>query len=208
MGHRYFFYRVSLADIAEVRDLSYKELVEYCKNKQRGYERTEWSSGEVEESVSLRELVPQVEVFGFGKYYEHAEEIEKMSAPMFSNKDTMQYFADYSSYVCDVKVLESAIEWQTNKIKSYYEGLMLSDQELVAQREADVLHDDRTALERLQNEIRHKLREWNDKRMLPFSLDKERPMISSWLYEYTIFELVKLHREMDWEKDCLLFYGW
>lgn len=85
---------------------------------------------------------------------------------------------------------------------------MLSDQELAAQKEADMLFDDRTSLERLQHEIRHKMREWDNARILPYSLDRKRPMISSWLYEYTIFELVKLHREMDWEKDCLLFYGW
>lgn len=117
MGHRYYFYRVSLADVAEISDLSYKALLKHCKNKERGYERTEWKNGEVEEYISLHEIVPQVEVFNFGKYYEHAEEIEKLGKPLFSKKKTMEHFEDYNPHVCGIKALESAIEWQTNKIK-------------------------------------------------------------------------------------------
>ena len=33
-------------------------------------------------------------------------------------------------------------------------------------------------------------------------------LVSSWLYEHTIFDLVRIYKTFDWENKCLLFMGW
>jgi hypothetical protein len=43
----------------------------------------------------------------------------------------------------------------------------------------------------------------------PYNMDVTREgLVSSWLYEYEIFELVLLYRTFDWDKNVLIFYGW
>lgn len=208
MGYRHYFYRANKEDVERVRDLTYKQLIRLCKKRGCGYERDEWENGEVEEHINVHKFLSQVEVFGFGKYYENAEEIQKKSEPLFLKKGTAKYFADYDIYVCGKEALECAINWQVEKIKSYFETLLWSDSELAAKQEAGEVDPGLTQVGRLRAHVLHKKHEWDTNRLLPFSLDRERDMIQSWLYEYTIFALVKLHREMDWEQDCLLFYGW
>jgi len=208
MGYRHYFYRASRADVEKVRNLTYKELVNYCKKNDCGYERDEWENGEVDEYIDIHKFLSQTEVFGFGKYYENAMAVQKRGEPFFTKKSTAQHFADYDIYVCGKEALECAINWQVEKIKSHFETLLWSDSELVAKREAGEVDSWLTQTERLRAHVLQKKNEWDTNRLLPFSLDREQDMIQSWLYEYTIFALVKLHREMDWEKDCLLFYGW
>ena len=33
-------------------------------------------------------------------------------------------------------------------------------------------------------------------------------LVSSWLYEHTIFDLVRIYKTFDWENKCLMFMGW
>ena len=212
MGYRHYFLRASKKDVEEIQHLSYQELVDFCKKNDRGYEAEDYGDG-LEVCLNIHKILPQVEVFEFGKYYENAEEIHKNSEKLFKNEETMEYFEDYEPHISGEKAVECAIEWQINKIRENFAHLLLTDEEIKKKKDDGtfcddgLFCDDRPHEIRLLTAIQRKAREW-DKRLLPFSLDREKPMISSWLYEYTVFELVKLHREMDWENDCLLFYGW
>ena len=208
MGYRHYFYKVSKKDVEEIRNLTYPELLEYCKKNSRGYEEEDYGDDELEIYIDIHKMVPQVTVFEFGKYYENAEAIQKHSEKLFTDESVMERFEDYEPHISGEKALECAIEWQIGKIRSHFESLLWTDEEMKKKVDDFEHYDERSQFDRLLNDARRKAREWGDKRLLPFSLDRDRPMIGSWLYEYTIFELVKLHREMDWEKDCLLFYGW
>ena len=43
----------------------------------------------------------------------------------------------------------------------------------------------------------------------PYNTDiEDEKIVNSWLYEYSIFELVRLFKKFDWENDVLLLYGW
>lgn len=37
---------------------------------------------------------------------------------------------------------------------------------------------------------------------------EKESLVSSWLYEHTIFDLVRIYKTFDWENKCLLFMGW
>jgi hypothetical protein len=53
---------------------------------------------------------------------------------------------------------------------------------------------------------RDMLFEWD--KMEPYSLDIDSPkIVSSWKYEYEIFELVRIMKTFDWENDVLVYYG-
>ena len=43
----------------------------------------------------------------------------------------------------------------------------------------------------------------------PYNLKEDNSeIVSSWRYEYAIFEMVRLFKTFDWENNYLLFYGW
>lgn len=67
-------------------------------------------------------------------------------------------------------------------------------------------YDDRTQLERLQEHIRGHLRWW---KLGACNLSEHSERVaSSWLYEHTIFDLVRIYKTFDWENKRLMFCGW
>lgn len=60
--------------------------------------------------------------------------------------------------------------------------------------------------------VERKLDEWQGKFGLkPYYLDQEKTdgaIVSSWDWEYSIFNLVYIYRFFDWENDYLIYSGW
>jgi hypothetical protein len=49
--------------------------------------------------------------------------------------------------------------------------------------------------------------EWN--MLAPFNLDDGKDEVtSSWKYEYSIFELVRIYKSFDWENNVMIHYGY
>ena len=63
----------------------------------------------------------------------------------------------------------------------------------------------------IEHEIQDKIDSWSGKYfgISPIDLDETRERITGdWLYEYAIFELVRVYKEFDWEHDALVLVGW
>ena len=52
-----------------------------------------------------------------------------------------------------------------------------------------------------------KMMEWAQPGLL-YSLSPEGELVTSWAYEYAVFELVKIHNEFDWKNNLLVFYAY
>jgi len=53
------------------------------------------------------------------------------------------------------------------------------------------------------------IREWEGKYTLPYNLDEDKDeIVSSWKYEYSVFELVRIFKTFDWENNKMVWYGW
>lgn len=45
--------------------------------------------------------------------------------------------------------------------------------------------------------------------LVPFNLDDGKDEVtSSWKYEYSIFELVRIYKSFDWENNVMIHYGY
>ena len=42
----------------------------------------------------------------------------------------------------------------------------------------------------------------------PFDLNYDRELVSSWKYEYAIFNLVNLYKTFDWKRNVMIYYGY
>lgn len=204
MGYREYFVKVRKRDVNKVRKLNSVELYEWCKNNNVDideYDNKDWY-------VSFNDIVDAIKgevVFEFGKWYENGDSIDKLGKPFFKDKSLLDKFSDYNAYIVGKEAVESAIEWQHKKILSHFNTLLLDKEE----RQGLDHYDDRTKEQRMEEAIRSKIHEWDNPWTKPYKLkENSNCMVRSWLYEYTIFELVRLYNTTNWNTECLIFYGW
>lgn len=191
MGYRHYFFEVDKKDVEKVKDKTYDELMEMAKEY----------GAEIEEDENWfyfndGKFMNKNEVFEFGKLYwdDTAERIYSKGIPLFTIKDTQDYFDDYCPYVMGSDGMLEAITIYREKVINYYKNLLKEDTPEVLNK-------------RLAKHVDDMLIEWET--FCPVDLNLEHKWISdSWLYEYQIFELVRLYKTIDWENKCLLFYGW
>jgi hypothetical protein len=67
--------------------------------------------------------------------------------------------------------------------------------------------------DKVVSHLRSKAVEWkNEYRLKPYRLEENKKMdgyvSSSWLKEYSIFNLAHIYRTFDWENDYLIYSGW
>lgn len=191
MGYRHYFFEVDKKDVEKVKDKTIKELMEIAKEYGAEIEEDEnWFYFNDDKFMNKKEI------HEFGKLYwdNTAERIYSKGKPLFTIKETQDYLDDYMPYVMGSDGMLEAITIYREKVINYYKNLLKEDT-------PEVLN------ERLARHVDDMLIEWE--RLCPVDLNLEHEHISnSWLYEYQIFELVRLYKTIDWENKCLLFYGW
>lgn len=80
---------------------------------------------------------------------------------------------------------------------------------LDAKEEDSLLPINQPKEEKWRYAIESKLRYWQEPWTAPINLDEDSDCIThSWLYEYSIFELVRLYKTFDWENNDLVLMGW
>lgn len=90
----------------------------------------------------------------------------------------------------------------SKKIIDFYKSLLEVD-------EIDKAHKI-TVEEKCKRHVGNQLNEWeNAFGICPIDTDLSKPIINrSWLYEYGIFELVRVYKTFDWENNSLVLLGW
>ena len=112
-------------------------------------------------------------------------------------------YDDYSPIVLDESGLLCAIEWNRNRVADIYEDLL-------REKSTDKWNT-QSQFDRIKNHIKYQYEEWRNEyfpELTPYDLSDRKCIVSSWKYEYQIFELVRVFKEFDWENDCIVFYGW
>ena len=190
MGYRYYFYKVKLKDVNRIKDLSLNELEEIFYNKNDEY-------------YDFDKVIDKKEIFEFGKLYldNTAELIYSTSVPLFFNSDVMRVFEYYHPYVAGKKGLLKAIEIYQYKIIEYLEDCMLDTYDEFGRRPE-------TSKEKIEEDIVDRWKYWKSKDVLNLNEENKELVTNSWLYEYSIFNLVHLLKTIDWEKETILFCGW
>lgn len=202
MGYRHYFYLVDKSDVDKITDMTKEQLTEYVRNKYPDriidYDYAEF-----------RATIEQKEIFEFGKLYycDTAKQIYSTGAPLFSDKELQEQYSDYTPFIVGKPGLLKAIEIFKQKIISYYKNLLIDDVKGMPTLLETIIETNKSIAEKQEEHIRDILREWEVG--LTIDLSEERESITdSWKYEYSIFDLVRLLKSIDWDKNTILFYGW
>ena len=140
------------------------------------------------------------EVYEIGKYWEH-DFLNKYKKNIFAKKATNRRFNEESEfYIIGKDGLKAIIDSYHKKIAEYYKSILKPDP-----RDVELgLHT------KPEEHIKNQLKEWDNQfNIKPYnlSLDKDE-IISSWKYEYSIFELVRIYKTVDESKQLICLTGW
>jgi len=137
------------------------------------------------------------ELHEFGKYVEFGD--EKFYTPFFLNKQVQEHIADeHDFYIVTKEFLKHIIEHYTEVVKKWYEEVLpnnISPKDLTEKQ-----------LESVWNHLRSIKSEWCY--LTPYNLEKGDEITTSWKYEYSVFELVRLYKHFDFENNIMIYYGY
>ena len=122
---------------------------------------------------------------------------------LFNSIELRKAYDDNCPIVLDESGLLCAIEWNRNKVADIYEDLM--------REKSSDRWNTQNQFDRMKAHIHDKCQEWRNTdfpNLKPYDLSDSKSIVSSWLFEYQIFDLVRVYKSIDWENDCILFYGW
>src|SRR3990172_3792545 len=186
MGYRNYIASITKEEYDKIKDFTKKELYEY-KNE------------DIEDGcVGVCDMAEK-ELYGFGKYCEFGD--EKFYKPFFMNKDLQENFtAEQDFYIVGKDFLKHIIEHNNEKMKFLYTELIsgITDENIsnIPQKKA----------EELFNWVRGNAIEWTH--LTPYNLDEGDEITTSWNYEYSIFELVRIYKSFDWKNNIMFYYGY
>lgn len=212
MGYRQYFYEVDKSKIEGIRQCqTEEELYNFCIKNGIDCDRYEYDDGEINYCMPVYRLGK--EIFEFGKYYENGEEIYKHGDSLFASNELNERYSDYGAIICDENAILCAIEWQKQHIIKMYENLVNNTFEESYERYAypSDIDDKELHYQRLLRHCKDYLYWWDPKfgGFSAVDMDKEKDgIVHSWLYEHTIFDLVRIYKTFDWENKCLLLCGW
>lgn len=128
-------------------------------------------------------------VFEFGAYSDFDSGILKISNNFFRRKETIEKLDEYYFKEIDENCFIKIIDLVRESIADYFSKLS-------------------NDVQKSKKHIESKKRKWNDKILVPYNIGKNKSLIDDDSYEYNIFELVKIYKEFDFDKNILLFIGY
>lgn len=203
MGYRYYFYKVENELLNNISNMSKEEFFNWGMSVDLVEEDL------VEETAEKEFYLPLYKIgetfFELGSHYNNVEEIQKMGKSFFEDQKLIKKYKHNQPYIVGKEAVLRVIEFQKQLIIKLYEDMLFKSDE---ERLEDL--DTRTKEQMYKGHLIDMYSEWkNEFNISAINLNENTPKITtSWKYEYSIFELVRLYKTTDWNKYGLLFMGW
>lgn len=202
MSYRYYFKAYDKEFISKIKDC--KTTKEFNDLVLKFYPNVEIETEENGNLYIPTYQIPSKKIFEFGSGYDNADEIINSGQIAFSSKELLKQYEGYDFIICDENAILLAIEYCRLQVIAEYEDLLREKSKYSWNRSDQ--------LDRAKVYFNEKLNEWNNEivpELKPYDLNKENDnIVRSWLYEYEVFELVRIYKNFDWGNNSLIFMGW
>jgi hypothetical protein len=199
----------------KIKSMTEQQLIEFynIEKEEGGY----WYKGVYEYGLNLYE---------FGKYTDFKPP-KKSLKPFFKNKELMEIYNEHDFYIVTKDFLEYVIENYKKRITDYYNDMMFpffgekdNPTNFLNSIKRDcypdnnitfdftkITQEEQNALFKIFEHVRSMRTEWTC--LTPFNLKNGSDEITtSWMYEYSIFELVRIYKSFDWKTNVMIYYGY
>lgn len=207
MGYRNKIALLDKGVHVEIKDMTMDEIKNYWSNK---------TGEEIDEDGYLYIPIYELsnEIYELGKYCE-LDYLNEHKKDIFSKKEVEDYFNDGQEFkIIGKEGLLAIIEDYRLKVVKMYQDLINrmekpEDEKTEDEKVTEMLHPEDSPL----SHFKGKLREWDcelgGRKFTPYQLnEKVNSVVSSWKYEYQVFELVRLLKTIDFDKNELVLTGW
>ena len=155
--------------------------------------------------------------YELGKYIDQFP--KKLFKTVFKNKETQKHFTEESDfYVVEKEFVEELIKYYTEKIRAYYKNMLnpffensKSKAGFMKTKNTPMTEEEISGVYTLIEHVKDMAMEWGvagwSPDSLPYDLNS-KDLVSSWKYEYAIFNLINLYKTFDWKKNVMIYYGY
>ncbi len=213
MGYRNYIGSLSKREYNKIKRFTLKEVFDY-----KG-EILDEKNPDDNGYVGPYDMVDQKH-FELGKYVDKFP--KKLFKSFFKNKETQKNFlVDHDFYVVEKEFLLAVIERQRDYIRSHYKTLLdpfFGDKgetkaAFMSKKENPITDKELTAIYLLLDHVRSMGLEWGVTSWFPDQVpynaqEGSEETVSSWKYEYAIFQLVQLYNNFDWKRRVMVYYGY
>lgn len=212
MGYRNYLGSLPKKEYNKIKSMTIQELYAYKELK--------WNDNpdEREDWIGPYSISAKTE-YELGKYVDQFP--KEFFKSVFKKKETQRYFTEeHEFYLVEKKFVEHLINYYSEKVGSIYKNLLdpffddkgKSLPEFMKDKSIPLSEKDLASVFLVIDHVKSMGIEWGVKfpwlENKPYSLDPERELVSSWKYEYAIFNLVNLYRTFDWKRNIMIYYGY
>ena len=116
----------------------------------------------------------------------------EIGVPFYLKAETQELFEYYRPRIISKEECLSIIEEMRLFIVDYYK---------------DVLNDPNP--DRLRRVLENTLDTWEAQYIKPYNIrDNDKSIVNVFDAEYQIFDMIRLYKTVDWDKDYVIFWGW
>lgn len=197
MGYRQYFYEIDNCLVEEIkRCVTEEDLYNVCKKHNIDCSKEVNNDGTVDYYCPPYKFGK--EIYEFGKYYENSNNIYSNGVQVFESEELQSRYSDYGIIICNKNAVKSAIEWQREALIKLYQNLIDN------KTENPFLEN--SHLDKMMDHCSAYLYWWKN---YPYNLEENNENLTdSWLYEHTIFDLVRIYKTFDFSKKSIMFFGY
>ena len=196
--------------IGMIRKDEYEKIKNMDKQQLYKHKIENWRDEDMEDDyVAVYDIV-QKKLYELGKYADDFD--NKHFKPVFLNEELQKEFEEeHDLYIVGKEFMKGVIERYTKKVQDYYKELIkdvVEESGFMRTKELNEIPD--SSIYKILDHIKSMASEWGVcfVKILPYRLDENDSVCTSWKYEYSIFELVRIYKTFDWENSHMIYYGY
>lgn len=209
MGYRNYFAIIEKEEVDKVLNLSHEEQMkltaeqvreEWAGSDEEDEQVAKYLENDVVDSCALRRQLKPEEVVECGKYFDY-DVAQKI-------KEDCRDYSDEDTEFCIVKpeALLIAADYYRNNTVKYYEAVIrsfdMTDEECLEDKDMGYRRPDLTAA------FRHQIYDLKSLKIDKENVLKKKVLIDTWQYEYDMFNLLHMYKNLDWDKYYLIWLGY
>jgi hypothetical protein len=213
MGYRNYLGSLPKREYNKIKGFTLQELYEH-----KGEEWSEDDPYDCPGHVGVYDVAKETH-YELGKYVDSFD--TKFFKPVFKNKETQAHFIDeHDFYIVQPEFVLHVIEHYTKLVRDYYKRLLndfyedrKSKAEFMVSKDSPITEQEMSSIYAIISHVRDMALEWGVsswfEESVPYDFNPENPkLVSSWKYEYEVFELVRIYKTFDWKRNVMIYYGY